>query len=153
MDEYFSRLKQQTIDGLREFSEHPIKYTSHAALEFAKNYWDAAAIILGGCAFDDYHNKIFGNAREYIILGGVTALTISGFTNENRLLRNAYVGLSALFGFPFIRGAEMTFGEQLANGACFMITTTASGFLEYKRKQKKNTFKRESETSLDKTLS
>ena len=70
MSKYLTNLRENTVNTLRDFSEHPVNYTYSAAKDFVRDYWDTGAMVLAGFAFNDTGSEVFGAARPYLMLAG-----------------------------------------------------------------------------------
>ncbi len=68
MAEYLSNLREQTVNGLREFSKRPIQYTSSAVKDFIRDYWDVGAALLSAYALTDTDSKVFGDYRFHVAM-------------------------------------------------------------------------------------
>lgn len=68
MAEYLSNFREQTVNGLREFSKQPIQYTSAAVKDFVRNYWDVGAALLSAYALTDTDSKVFGDYRFHVAM-------------------------------------------------------------------------------------
>ena len=70
MKEYLTQLVDSTSKGLKELSEHPIQYTSHAVKDVVLDYWDLAGAVASGFALCNFNSEHFGIYRDWIVLGG-----------------------------------------------------------------------------------
>lgn len=120
MTDYFQKLIKYTQDGLREFSEHPIKYTGKALGDLVKDYWDFGITAFGGYLvsqsviqndmfFSDYNESI---GSSMFIVGSLAPVKV-GPKNErrNRFLRNTTAGASGLLlgsGYLYVFGSVTT---------------------------------------------
>ena len=71
---YVQEYVQYAGDGLKEFSNNPVKYSSKALKDFVENYWDAGIAVASGQAFTPYGANLLG---EYSLLVGAFGLIAS----------------------------------------------------------------------------
>ncbi len=104
MKKALANLREQTITGLREISEHPIRYSARAIGEFVRDYWDLGVTAFGGYLFSKTGADLdlFGNCDMLAGIGlfgfGVLAGYGSGDAIEggDRGGRNCFAGISGM---------------------------------------------------------
>ena len=106
-------LLELSNDGLKDFSEHPVKYSFSAVVDFVRDYWDVGAAVLAGAAFWDLGGA-FGDAGKPLALGGLIATGLGSMKGDNRARRNFYAGLSSFCGSWTV---EAQSGENLKIGS------------------------------------
>ncbi len=134
---YLEELRKDITQGLTEFSEHPVKYTTKTIGTLVRDYWDVGAAALAGFAFNDYGSEIFGEYRSHIVVFGALASIFGGGRNYGRLHRNAYAGLATFYYF-FTRGVEgVPQGTVILNKTIGTIFGGVSVFMDYHRRRDK----------------
>ena len=99
MVQYLLNLKKDFDDGLREFSEHPVKYTTKTIGDLVNDYWDMGVVVLGGFAWHDYGSEIFGQLRSPIFTAGLIAAIYGAREGPDRFKRNILAGASSFYYF------------------------------------------------------
>ncbi len=136
MKEHLSNLKENSENGLREFSKHPLEHTSYAIRDFVADYWDLGAMVLAGFAFNDYGSEIFGEARFPIMFGSTAASLFRTRNDTARLLRNGYAGIASALGFG-ARGIDTPLSTEIINYTFATLSAAASLYLDGKRENKR----------------
>lgn len=138
MPKYLSNLREYIVNGLREFSEHPIGYSFSAVKDFAKDYWDAGAMLLAGFAFNDYQNQVLGDFREPVMLvTGIGGLVGAG-RSADRFTRNFFAGITSLFGF-WTKGTDVPLSVEIGNlASAALIGYISLSFDMIRRRKIKN---------------
>ena len=127
------------MNGLSEFSQHPISYTYSANRDFVKDYWDLGTVLFAGYAlgdkFGDNHFDDFG------LLIGITGAYIGTAMGPNgstpRLARNTAAYFASIGYFSPLMSHEdvsLQTGAKLFTG--FMATLALIG--EIGRKKEKS---------------
>ncbi len=137
-------INQYLINGLKEFSEHPINYT----LDIVKDYWDLGIAVGYGLAWTRYGNELYGNMNGHVILFSlfpfpVTTAIASKINKENfysdrltnRFIRNFYMGAFTAFTGADIGNKEETFIVDAVNKALELLLLTAVISMDIARKR------------------
>jgi len=137
MSQYLSHLRQHTENAIREFSAHPIRYTSSAIRDFVKDYWDLGTTALAGFAFNDYHNEILGSAREPVMLLGLFSAFNGRIGDVDRRARNLLGGFATISAF-WTRGIDAPTSTEMGNYVAATFLATGSLFMDYYRRRAKS---------------
>lgn len=129
MRQYLSNLRENFNNGLREFSEHPLKYTYSAGKDLVKDYWDLGAMVLAGFAFNDHGSKVFGDARFPVVFASGIAGLIGARKDPNREFRNLYAGFASLCGF-WTRGIDAPLSLELAHYGAAGLMAAGSLYMD-----------------------
>ena len=82
MKEKLQEISQYAIDGLKEFYNHPIKYSSKALKDLVKDYWEVPVVATAGFALtpggDDLLNNIFEGYKSLDLTQKFFLATSSG---------------------------------------------------------------------------
>ena len=147
-------IRQYSIDGLREFSEHPTKYLIKAGKGFGedvgrlvKDYWDAGVAAGSGLALTQYGNNLYGDYQLIVALLGSALSATGGFIRDRGGIKNFlrgedYEALS--FGRNMFAGfSAIAIGAEYEHGSLFKVTPNTfleafllgvSGVAEYLRR-------------------
>ena len=144
MKEKLQEISQYAMDGLKEFSNHPVKYSSKALKDLVRDYWEVPVVATAGFAFtpggDDLLNKLFegykspGLFQSFYLASSIGLAGLMGGSIRDRVLhyipghrdsrdRNLFAGLTAfLIGIDL--GAEnprfvVELGMKLTEAASF----------------------------------
>ena len=144
MNKSIENINQYLIDGLREFSEHPVKYT----LDIVKDYWDLGIAVGCGLAWTQYGNELYGNIADHVRLYSlfpfpVATAIASKISRENfysdrcmdRFVRNFYMGLFTLMTGVDIGNKEEAFFVDVGNKAIELLLFTAVITMDIHRKK------------------
>lgn len=96
INNFLSEVRDDFNNGIRQFTEHPLRYSVSSARELAASYWDATAIVASALAFCDTGNQHLGALREPVILAGLVCGLAGSGASADRLCRNVLTGISAL---------------------------------------------------------
>ena len=124
------------MDGLREFSEHHLKYSAKALTELVKDYWDFGLAVATAAMWTDYGNEMIGdNLRLYLTIAGASgSLAVPLLTkNEDRIMRNAFGSggtYFTLYGLESANDYVVKVFSILGGATMFAL----AGFFEYSRK-------------------
>ena len=148
MKDSLQQTSQYAMDGLREFSEHPIKYSSRALKEFVTDYWDLGLAIASGLAWTPYGKDIYNpELQPYVAgLGPIVSMAAGGWMHlkeaekaGDRVTRNGLSFLATLgFGNSSLSSGKLDL-LSVANGAVGVVSTSAASFMEIMRRTKSNT--------------
>lgn len=81
--------------GIHEFCDSPVKYSSSALIDFAKDYWDLGLVVLGGMAINKVGGEWSDMERVIAVTGGLIGGVIGGAFDDARGDRNSYAGVSS----------------------------------------------------------
>ena len=110
MKDLSQRISQYVVDGLREFSEHHIKYSSKSLKDLVNDYWDAGIVVASGLALTQHGDNLYGDYQFSVaFLGSILSLTggiirdVGGIKNwgtvppnDYSFYRNIYAGLATI---------------------------------------------------------
>ena len=148
MKDLSQRISQYAVDGLRDISEHPIKYSSKALKDLVKDYWDAGVAVASGIVLSPAGNGFYGSLfdgsytslslEQKLQIGSVGALISlagAGIRDAGSSgMRNFYAGLSAI-----LIGIDSSVEGPVAEEALMKIIDALSvaGFvvMEYARRK------------------
>ena len=77
-------ISKYSIDGLREFTEHSVRYSARSLRDFVTDYWDAGAAVASGIVLSPMGNSFYGSLfgeyytslslEQKLQIGGAVAL-------------------------------------------------------------------------------
>jgi len=110
-------INQALNDGIREFSEHPVKYSLNSLKGLIREGYDAGIAVGAGLAWTQYGESIYGEHQITAMLYGpiLTAATSLLGRNQsegsNAFYRNMALGLTTFFVGNDISAKEGVFSE------------------------------------------
>lgn len=96
MDNYFQKLRSYVSEGVKEFSENPVKYAEEAIKDFVKDYWDLGVACFGGYLLSRYDSGLGGLMYFSSLLSPFMFNLEERKNNEIRGARNFLGGFSSI---------------------------------------------------------
>lgn len=143
-------INQYAVDGLREFLEHPVQYSTR----IIKDSWDAGVAVAAGLAWSAYGETLFGsNYREMIAAWGLLVSAIGVRRDDYSLHRNICVGFATwLIANDISQNAS--FFKEIVDKILDVAPVTGFALMELERRDQRYlpASIHDSKTSLEQTL-
>ena len=143
MKDLLQRINQYAVDGLRDFSEHPIKYSSKALIDLVKDYWDTGLAVASGLAWTPYNKEIYSpELQPYIAgLGPIVSVATGGWMHlredekaADRAARNFLAFLATMgLGNSTLSSGKFDLVSTL-NGIMGIGSASSAAFMEWMRR-------------------